>query len=162
MTTWTMCVCPFSWINPRLKALFHIGSADVLCLKLHFVWCAQSDTIMEGRAASATLCLMCTKLGYIWLVGHTTRKKVLGLSQFYWYRKFITLFTTGYNFSLSWDRKIQFTSTHIIYYSHLCVVLPSSPFPSDFPPQNLYEIFSSPCLSYALKLGAYQLNSYRT
>ena len=111
MTTWTMCICPFTWRNLRLRTSFHVGWVDALLLTLRFVWVlevTQLWTVVQPCFVSTTLCLMYTKLraldtSIIRLIGCLyNTKKGTGISpNFIDTASFITVFTTAENFSPS-------------------------------------------------------------
>ena len=84
-------------------------------------------------------------------------EKLIGLQlfkkfpAFYGTRRFITAFTSARHLSLSWAISIQSTPPHptswrsiLILSSHLCLGLPSRPFPSGFPTKTLYTPLLSP------------------
>ena len=66
-------------------------------------------------------------------------------------RRFITALTSVRHPSLSWANPIQSIYPHptsrssiLILFTHLCLGLPSGPFPSGFPTKTLYAPLSSP------------------
>jgi hypothetical protein len=82
----------------------------------------------------------------------TTRERPLdSLPAFFGTRRFNTKFTRALHLFQSWARPIQSTSPHpnsprsiLILPTHLCHGLPSGPFPSGFPTNNLYVFLFSP------------------
>jgi hypothetical protein len=76
------------------------------------------------------------------------------LPAFYGTRRFITMFTRAFHWSLSWARSTQLTPSHpislryiLILFTHLHLGLPSGLFPSEFPTNILYTS-SSPHSCY--------------
>ena len=64
ITTWKIYLCPFTRRNLRLRTVFHVGWADTLFLKLHFVWVlkvTQLWRVVRPCIASDTVCLIYTK-----------------------------------------------------------------------------------------------------
>jgi hypothetical protein len=81
--------------------------------------------------------------------------------EFYWTRRFITVFTRVLHWSLSWARSIQSTVTHpitlrsiLILSTYLRLGLPSSLFSSGFPNKILHLFLSSPFVLHALPISS--------
>jgi hypothetical protein len=78
---------------------------------------------------------------------------------FYGTRRFITVFTRSFHWSLSWSRWIQSIPSHpislrsiLILSTHLRLGLPSSLLPYDFPTNILYAFLFSPIRATCLAL----------
>ena len=147
ITTWKIYLCPFTRRNLRLRTVFHVGWADTLFLKLHFVWVlkvTQLWRVVRPCIASDTVCLIYTKR-------RASDTSALRLIAFLYYKIKRTRIPPNFidtESSLSCSQQLtafpypelekstslQSISYIYIYYSHLCSVLPSCLFPSDFHP----------------------------
>jgi hypothetical protein len=78
---------------------------------------------------------------------------------FYGIRRFITVFTIAFYWSLSWARSIQFIPPHpislrsiLILCTYLRLGLPSGLLPSGFPTNILYAFLRATCPAHRMKI----------